>query len=533
LSLDPVAEELFRHLFVSVAEEMGVTLERSAYSPNIKERRDYSCALFDARGALIEQAAHIPVHLGAFPLLMERVVPALQWRPGDVVISNDPAAGGTHLPDISLISPVFTAGGRRAGFVANRAHHADVGGTFPGSMGPATELFQEGFVLPPVKLVERGRCNEALLQTFLRNVRTPDERRGDLQAQIAANAVGIRRFQEILNRYGGSEVRARTRAARAATAAAMRVLIRSMRLGSVEFEDALDDDGVSHQPVRIRLTLSRRDGLLVADFRGSDDQRRGCINAPPAVAHAAVYYCLLSLLPEQVAVNEAAFRQIEVLTRPGSVLHPVGSAAVAAGNVETSQRVVDVVLGCLSQLLPGRIPAASQGTMNNLSAGPNAGRSASGWAYYETLGGGAGAGPGRPGISGAHVHLSNTRNTPAEALEYHYPMRVRSYSLRNGSGGNGAASGGCGVVRELELLEEATVTLLTDRRAGRPYGLAGGEAGAAGCNELWRDGQWHPLPGKTALALVPGERVRISTPGGGGYGPPPAAPPVANGQESR
>lgn len=495
-----------------------MTLERTAYSPNIKERRDHSCALFDARGGLVAQAAHIPVHLGAFPLMMARVVPAFAWRQGDVVLCNDPYLGGTHLPDISVISPVFAPGGRLAGFVANRAHHADVGGGTPGSMGSARDVYGEGLILPPVRLYERGRLNEGLMDVICRNVRTPDERRGDLAAQLAANVTGARRFEELLGRYGPREVRLRIREARRNTGRAVRALLRSFPSGRFRFTDVLDDDGQGSGPIPLRVELWGDGERLVADFAGTAPQQRGAVNAPLAVTHSAVYYALVCLLAEEVSINQGAFERVEIRAPEGTLVNARPPAAVAGGNVETSQRLVDVLFGALAQALPDRIPAASQGTMNNLTLGGAVPETGEPWAYYETLGGGAGASPEGAGESGIHCHMSNTRNTPAEALEYHYPLRVRSYSLRDGSGGEGARAGGMGVVREVELLAPATATLLTERRARGPYGLQGGLPGEPGENEVWLDGAWRDAPAKGTLSLPAGSRLRLSTPGGGGFG---------------
>jgi len=519
---DPIAAEVFRHLFVSVAEEMGVTLERTAFSPNIKERRDHSCAAFDASGRLLAQAAHIPVHLGAFPLLMRELVPRFGWRPGDVAICNDPFVGGTHLPDVSLVQPVFSRSRRLAGFVANRAHHADLGGAYAGSMSPTTEVYQEGVIIPPLLLCRGGQTDEGLLALLLRNVRTPDERRGDLAAQLAANAVGARRFRELLDSYGAREIARRAAADRARTAAAVRSVVRRLPTMPLVGEDWLDDDGHGSGPLRIRVTLTRRGEHLSCDFAGTAPQQRGCVNATLAVTWSAVVYCLICLLPDEVALNEGLFEPLEVHAPPASLVCAAPPAAVAAGNVETSQRIVDAVFRALAPALPGEIPAASQGTMNNLTLGGTDPRTGRPWAYYETLGGGAGASPGGAGLGGVHCHMSNTRNTPAEALEYHYPLRVRRYALRSGSGGSGLHRGGEGVVREIEVLAEATAGLLTDRRARGPYGLRGGADGAPGVSAADLGQGWEPLPAKGVLRLPPGGRLRLETPGGGGWGEEPA-----------
>ncbi|MGV3724416.1 MAG: hydantoinase B/oxoprolinase family protein [Actinomycetota bacterium] len=510
---DLIEDEVFRHLFVSIAEEMGVTLERTAFSPNIKERRDHSCAIFDSDARLLAQAAHIPVHLGAFPRFMSAVAPRFDWSPGDVVICNDPYVGGTHLPDVSVLSPVW-AGEQLAGFVANRAHHADIGGAFPGSMGLSTELCQEGFILPPVKLYSGGVLNDPLLQVFCRNVRTPEERLGDLRAQLAANATGIERFEQVLARYGLEDVRRRAEGARRNSQAAVGRLLETFPRGEFEFEDYLDSDGFG-DPLPIRVRLWVEDGRFIIDFSGTAAQQKGSVNAPLAVTYSAVYYVLACLLPPGVSLNQGVFELVEVRAPAGSLVNASPPAAVAGGNVETSQRIVDAVLGALSHALPGRIPAASQGTMNNVTLG---GATPAPWAYYETMGGGAGGLAGVAGASGIHCHMSNTRNTPVEALEYHYPLRVRRYALRDGSGGEGEAPGGDGLLREVELLQPATLTLLTDRRVLPPYGLEGGNAGLVGSNQVCRQSAWTEAPGKGSLSLEAGDRFRVATPGGGGWG---------------
>lgn len=516
LSSDPVGDEVFRHLLVSVAEEMGVALERTAFSPNIKERRDHSCAVFDVQGRLLAQAAHIPVHLGAFPLLMQAIIGRFDWKPGDAVICNDPFIGGTHLPDISLIEPVFADTGELAGFVANRAHHADVGGAYPGSMAPTSEIFQEGVIIPPLKLVESGVVNEPVQELLLRNVRTPDERRGDFRAQLAANATGCTRLQQLLRRYGLPEFHRLSSAARVSTRRALQVLLQDLPTGPFHFTDYLEDDGCGGGEAAIRVALSICDGRITADFTGSAPESKGSVNATLAVTHSAVYYALSCLLSPEVWLNEGVFEPVTIRAPEGSIVNARPPAAVAAGNVETSQRIVDVLFGALAQALPERIPAASQGTMNNVTLG---GALPQSWAYYETMGGGAGAAPGYGGVSGIHCHMSNTRNTPAEALEYHYPLRVTQYAIRSKSGGSGRWSGGDGLVREAELLEPARLTLLTERRSRQPFGQAGGAGGATGLNEVQLSGEWTPIGAKTSIEIPAGGRFRISTPGGGGWGP--------------
>jgi len=521
-------------LFSSIAEEMGVTLGRSAHSPNIKERRDYSCAVFDPRGRLVAQAAHIPVHLGAMPMAVEAAMPLAPFSTGDIVILNDPYLGGTHLPDITMVSPVFV-GRTLAGFVASRAHHADVGGISPGSMPIAQELIQEGIVIPPIKLYERGRLNGAVLDLLLRNMRAPAERRGDLDAQIAAQRTGEARLQEIAGRYGlrrASVLMARLMDyAERMTRAALLVVPE----GEYQFEDFLDDDGASEEPVPIRVRLTVGGGTLHCDFTGSAAERPSSVNAVAAVTRSAVFYvvrCLLEALVdggESVPANHGCFRPVTFKLPERSIVNAGPPRAVAAGNVETSQRIVDVVLGALAQALPDLIPAASAGTMNNVTIGGYDPRPDKEFAYYETIGGGAGASPLDDGLDAVHTHMTNTMNTPAEALEMAYPFRLLEYAVRTGSGGPGLHRGGSGIVRSYEMLSPATVTLLTERRRRAPWPLAGGRPGLTGRNLLVRAddvGAAGPLPqeipSKVRLDLQAGDRLTIETPGGAGWGAPTA-----------
>jgi N-methylhydantoinase B len=537
---DPAELSIAAALFSSVTEEMGVTLGRSAHSPNIKERRDYSCAVFDANGRLVAQAAHIPVHLGAMPTAVRAAMPLAPFGPGDVVILNDPYLGGTHLPDITMVSPVFIddppspARGRGAGgeglvgFVASRAHHADVGGISPGSMPLAEELIQEGVVIPPIKLYERGRLNQAVLELLLRNMRAPDERRGDLDAQIAAHRTGGERLREIVSRYGARQAQRLTGALMDYAERMTRAALAAIPEGEYEFEDYLDDDGITDDPVAIHVRLEIRDGAMHCNFTGSAPERPSSINAVAAVTHSAVYYvirCLLeALIPggDSVPANDGCFRPVTFRLPERSLVNASPPRAVAAGNVETSQRIVDAVLGALAPALPNLIPAASSGTMNNVTIGGRDPQRDREFAYYETIGGGAGASPQRDGLDAVHTHMTNTMNTPAEALEMTYPFRLIEYAIRRGSGGAGRHRGGDGVVRTYETLAPATVTLLTERRHRAPWGLAGGAAGIPGRNLLQRAGaraEGHtPLPSKLRLQLDAGDRLTIETPGGAGWG---------------
>jgi N-methylhydantoinase B len=519
---DPAELSIAGALFASVAEEMGVTLGRTAHSPNIKERRDYSCAVFDREGRLVAQAAHIPVHLGAMPAAVEAAMPLAPFHPGDLVILNDPYLGGTHLPDITMVTPVF---GRRTllGYVASRAHQADVGGMSPGSMPLAEELIQEGIVIPPIRLYDRGRLNEGVLTLLLRNMRAPEERRADLDAQISAQRTGESRLREVYERYG---VKPAWRLMNELMGYAERMThaaLSSVPEGTYSFEDYLDDDGVIDEPVPIRVVVTLHDGTMHCDFTGSADERPSSINAVAAVTRSAVYYvvrCLLEAQPggAETPANDGCFRPVSFTLPARSVVNAGPPRAVAAGNVETSQRIVDVVLGALAKALPGVIPAASQGTMNNLAVGGWDAERGRGFAYYETIGGGIGASPARYGLDAAHSHMTNTLNTPIEALEATYPMRVTQYAVRRGSGGGGRHRGGDGIVRSYEFLAEASVTLLTERRRIAPPGLNWGSGASPGRNILRTNEGERELPSKGLLRVQAGDRLTIETPGGGGWG---------------
>ena len=518
---DPIRLELYRHRFEGVADEMGVTLRRTSYSPNIKERLDFSCAVFDGAGQMVAQAAHIPVHLGAMPASMAAALDAVDaWQPGDVVILNDPYAGGTHLPDITMISPVFADApdpGANAPlfFVASRAHHADVGGMTPGSLPLSTEIFQEGLIIPPIKLYHNGAVNEDVQRLILRNVRTPEERRGDLAAQRAAHTVGTRRLQTLVEAHGQPEVAAYAGHLQAYSERLIRNALADTPDGTFAFEDVLE---LEQGTATIRVTATLDGDAIRFDFDGTDPTVEGSLNAVLSITQSACYYVVRSLLDAPVPMNAGCFAPVDVIAPAGCLVNAQPPAAVAGGNVETSQRIVDVVLGALAQALPDRIPAASQGTMNNLTIG---GQRADGtaYAYYETIAGGMGAHAEGDGLSGVHVHMTNTLNTPVEALERTFPFRIRTYALRTGSGGSGRHAGGDGVVREYELLAPATATMLSTRRDHGPWGLAGGSDGAPGRSVLIRNGGTEEaLPAQFSRRLATGDRLRIVTPGGGGWG---------------
>jgi N-methylhydantoinase B len=563
---DPVELEVFRNIYHSIAEEMGATLRRTSFSPNIKERRDYSCAVFDAAGDVIAMGDHMPVHLGSMPMSVAAAIAQCDLEPGDMVMLNDPFRGGTHLPDITLVMPVFldpsngkSSHGNRAParqgapklsrhtrvpdfYVASRAHHADVGGMYPGSMGPCREIYQEGLRIPPVKIMRRGKLVGDVLALLLNNVRTPEEREGDLGAQIAACETGASRLREVCSRYGIGRAKRAAVSLLSYSEAMMKDFLRTLPPGIYEAEDSLDDDGVDNRPVRIAVSIkvSRKKAkgsremrpgapfaapktispaTVTIDFTGSDPQVRGAINAVDAITYSACFYVFRCLLREDIPATSGLMRPIKLVAPSGTVVNAKPPAAVAGGNVETSQRIVDVLLKALAKAIPDRIPAAASGTMNNLTIGGIDPRTGDPFAYYETIGGGMGARPTKDGVSGVHTHMTNSLNTPAEALEYAYPLRVRRYSLRPGSGGRGRYQGGDGIVREIEVLSDAQVTLLADRRSRGPYGLAGGKNGEVGRTLVIRqNGSEEIAVGKTSFRLLSGERVRIESPGGGGWG---------------
>lgn len=511
--MDAIALGLFASRIEAVCDEMGVVLRRVAFSPNIRDRLDFSCAVFDPDGGLCAQAAHIPVHLGSMAYAMADIVGRIQWQPGDGILVNDPYLGGTHLPDVTFISPVFVDG-ELMGFVANRAHHADIGAASPGSMPISADLHEEGLVIPPTRIMVDGVVDDAVMERLMAPMRNPRESRGDFSAQISANQRGATRLLELIRRIGTQNYLAGLAALNDYAERLARESLKQIPNGVYSFQDLMDDDGLGHADIPIRASLRVNDGEVLVDFSGTASQVKGNINCPLSVAAAAVYYVFRCLMPDQTPACAGSFRGIRLQAPDACLVNAQRPAAVAAGNVETSTRIVDVVLGALATAVPDLIPAASQGSMNNVAMGGYAGDGMPGWDYYETLGGGMGASRGHTGLSGVQTHMTNTLNTPVEALEMKYPVRLKQYRLRRHSGGEGRFPGGDGLVREFEFLGQAQATLLTERRQHRPWGLAGGDAGQAGVNRL----NDTLLPGKVQLTLQPGDRLCIETPGGGGYG---------------
>ncbi len=537
MPVDPISLEVFKNMFISVSEEMGVALQRTSYSPNIKERRDFSCAIFDPDGQMVAQAAHQPVHLGAMPASVKAALDTFpdSLRPGDMVILNDPYLGGTHLPDITLVAPVYVDdlsqssgtgdSGRTAkrliGFVSNRGHHADVGGMTPGSMPLSTELYQEGLILPPIKLARGGRLNQEVIQIICRNSRTPEERKGDLAAQIASIKVGDKRLREVVQRYGIADTLEHMAALLDYSERVTRQAIQQIPDGSYYVLDYMDDDGLTEEPVPVAVTITVAADQMTIDFTGTSPQRPGCINAPQAVTVSASLYVIRCIVGDDAPANQGCLRPVEIITPLGSLVNPQPQRGVAGGNVETSQRITDVLFAALAQALPDRIPAASQGTMNNLLIGGHDLARDKPFVYYETIGGGMGARPTKDGVSGIHTHMTNTMNTPIEALEFAFPLRVQRYALRRGSGGIGAHSGGDGLVRDVEFLSPARVTVLSERRKNAPPGSHGGHHGHTGENVLLRGGYEEvQLAGKETFDVAAGDVLSIRTPGGGGWGRP-------------
>ncbi len=505
--LDPTELEVMKHNFTAIPEQMGAALQRCAYSPNIKERMDESCALFSSDQKMIAQAEHIPVHLGAMPKALESSVKRVDFGPEDQIIINDPYSGGTHLPDITIIKPVFMDD-LQLGFVVNRAHHADIGGKTPGSMpGESKKLEEEGLIFPPQLIITDGDENKKVFKLF-KKTRSPEERIGDLRAQIGANERGAVEFKKAVKKFSFEKYQAFKEEIIKYSEQRTKEMMKKLPNTQLESEDLMEwNDGI-----KLKLKMSLEKENITYDFSGTDPQVEGNINAPEPVTHSAVYYTLRCLLPRDVPVNEGCYSPINVFVPEKSVLNPSPPAAVSAGNVETSQRVVELIFRALAEILPEKIPAESQGTMNNLVIGSDD------FTYYETIGGGAGGSKKRKGESGVHVHMTNTKNTPIESLENNYPLLVTSYNLRKGSGGSGKNPGGEGIVREIKVLKDVKVSIQSERREIRPKGLKGGGDGDVGKNIRIKGSKKKILKSKVTVDLEEGERIRIETPGGGGWG---------------
>jgi len=512
--MDAIALSIFSSRIEAVCDEMGAVLKRVAFSPNIKDRLDFSCAIFDAQGELCAQAAHIPVHLGSMAYAMGDIVSGIDWQDGDMVMLNDPYLGGTHLPDVTVIAPVFIEGGL-VGFVVNRAHHADIGAESPGSMPISRDLHEEGQVIPPTRIVSHHDLQSHILEELVGCMRNPVESMGDFSAQVSANRRGMLRLQELISKLGVEQYNQSLQALNDYAERLARDALAELPEGQFCFEDVMDDDGQGLLDIPIRACLSINPEGVTVDFSGTADQVAGNINCPLSVAAAAVFYVFRCLMPEQAPACAGSFRPIQLMAPPGCLVNANRPAAVAAGNVETSSRIVDVIMGALAKAASDRVPAASHGSMNNLAMGASAGQNHDAWDYYETIGGGMGGSLLSDGLSGVQTHMTNTLNTPIEVLEMRYPLRVDRYAIRRGSGGEGHHQGGDGLIREYEFLNPCHVTLLTERRRHAPWSV--GDAGPGQCGENTLNGR--SLPGKVSLQLKTGDRLTIKTPGGGGFTP--------------
>lgn len=522
---DPIAFEVIKNALVSCSREMSQALRRTAFSPNIKERRDCSCALFDDKGRLIAQSKDIPVHLGAMPMSVKACITELgeDLKEGTMALVNDPYSGGSHLPDLTLISPVFFEGERLA-FTANRAHHADIGGESPGSMpGLSTSIHDEGVLVKPRIVGKKGVLIKNSINDILSKTRTPNERLGDLSAQVAANNVGMMRLSEVASIHGWEPLTQTFMELIQYSSKLMKYALAKFQDRESVFTDFLDSDGAGTWRIPISIEVAFQGDGVKIDFEGTSEQVAGNVNCPIASTLSSVYYVFIALFGRNIPVNEGCWSIIDVKVPEGSLLNPKYPAAVSAGNVETSQRIVDTILGALAKILPEMVPAASQGTMNNLTIGGVNSSSGSLFSFYETIGGGAGAMRGRDGTSGIHTHMTNTLNTPIESLETEYPLLVRKYSIRRGTGGQGQWKGGDGIIREIEILsDKCTISIQSERRSIRPWGLKQGESGELGMNSILFEDRTHSLEAKSTVVVPKGAVVRIETPGGGGYGLPPS-----------
>jgi len=510
--MDNIELSLFSNRISAICDEMGAVLRRVAFSPNIKDRLDFSCAVFDAEGKLCSQAAHIPVHLGSMAYAMADVVSVIDWLDGDLVVLNDPYMGGTHLPDVTVISPVFIDE-KMMGFVVNRAHHADIGAESPGSMPVSSSLLEEGLVIPPTKLMTAGKMDQQVLDSLLAKLKNAEESMGDFGAQISANHRGLERLRLLIQRMGIEQYRQGLQSLNDYAAVVSRTALTEIPDGEYAFSDVMDDDGQGHQNIVVKVTLTVKAGEVIADFAGTDAQVKGNINCPLSVVAAAVFYVFRCLMPAQTPACAGAFSSIKISAPKACLLNAEYPSAVAAGNVETSTRVVDVVMGALAKAIPDRIPAASHGSMNNLAMGFAGDALHPAWNYYETIGGGMGAGKHGGGLNAVQTHMTNTLNTPIEVLESRYPLRINRYQIRQNSGGSGDRNGGNGIVREYEFLSPAQFTLLTERRVSAPWAVGNAEPGKTGNNKL----NSQLIKSKTSDMVQAGDILNIETPGGGGW----------------
>ena len=516
--MNPIELSIFSSRISSICDEMGIVLQRAAFSPNIKDRLDFSCAIFDAQGELCAQAAHIPVHLGSMAYATRDIIDQVEWQKGDVLILNDPFLGGTHLPDVTLIAPVFSPNSSRLlGFVANRAHHADIGATSPGSMPVSSRLEEEGMIIPPTLIIKKGVRNESFYAYLLAAVVNKKQSEGDFSAQISSVQVGLDRLSALINATNEERYLSALKALNDYGERLAESALSEIPDGEYSFSDVMDDDGQGNENIKICAKISVSSHHIHVDFDGTANQVAGNINAPLSVAAASVYYVFRCLMPRQTPACAGTFKSISLSAPKGSLLNANRPAAVAAGNVETSTRVVDVVMGALAKAIPDKVAAASHGSMNNVAMGmryKESNTKKQDWDYYETLGGGMGAFYKGDGLSAVQTHMTNTLNTPIESLELHYPLRVKRYEIRDGSGGLGKFNGGDGLIREFEFLDDADVTLLSERRITKPWGLSGGGDGEVGKN-FYDD---HQVAGKVFLKVEAGKCLRIETPGGGGFG---------------
>ncbi len=518
MEIDPITLTVYQNRLEGICEEMSTVLRKTAYSPNIKERSDFSCAIFDESARLVAQAEAIPVHLGSMGFVATPILEKYggKWKDGDAIIVNSPRAefGGTHLPDISLLAPIFH-NGELIFIAATRAHHADVGGMSPGSLpAHSTEVYQEGLIIPPVKLFDQGELVQDIMDFILENVRTPEERRGDLNAQYAALMLGKRRIEELVSTLKNPPQELHEELFRISEIGTQNKL-KTYPPGKSTFEDFLDSNGIENHPVKIKCSVEiTKNSELYVDFEGSDPQQPGNVNAPFSITTAGVYYVVRLLTGRGVPTNWGCFKPVKISAPFGSVVNPDFTAATSSANTETSQRIVDVVLGALVKIIP-ILPAASQGTMNNvLMGGIYQGKA---WTIYETIGGGAGATCFKAGTSAIQCHMTNTENTPIEALETQYPLIVRQYEIRDNSGGEGIHKGGNGIIRAIQFKSSTTISLQTERRIFSPWGIHGGKPGLKGENILKKsNGSEILLPGRQTFQAEPNDILVIKTPGGGG-----------------